>query len=137
MIIGCYRSNEVDGNHILSTSLQDLSERQKAELLSLTKIELGNLGKEDVNHAIMSMLSIDDASRTEGLASICYRRTLENPFFLLEFVKLIEEEGLLYFHLGLFEWKWDELDIESRTSSTENVVDLLQRKMERLSIEAQ
>eukprot|EP00957_Ditylum_brightwellii_P065491 4967762-Ditylum_brightwellii.AAC.1 len=58
-------------------------------------MELGNLGKEDVNQSIMSMLSIDDALRTHGLASICYRRTLEHPFFLLEFVKLLEEEGLL------------------------------------------
>eukprot|EP00957_Ditylum_brightwellii_P042795 3240286-Ditylum_brightwellii.AAC.1 len=100
-------------------------------------MELGNLGKEDVNQAIMSMLSIDDAPRTEGLASICYKRTLGNPFFLLEFVKLLEEEGLLYFHLGLFQWKWDEADIEYRTASTENVVELLHQKMEKLSVEAQ
>eukprot|EP00957_Ditylum_brightwellii_P035576 2697250-Ditylum_brightwellii.AAC.1 len=84
----------------------------------------------------MALLSIDDALRTEGLASICYRRTLGNPFFLLEFVKLLEEEGLLSFHLGLLQWEWDETDVESRTASTENVVDLLQGKMEKLSTEA-
>eukprot|EP00957_Ditylum_brightwellii_P029828 2256456-Ditylum_brightwellii.AAC.1 len=67
-------------------------QKQNDELLSLTQMELGNLGREDVNGAIMSLLSIDDTSRTEGLASICYRRTLGNPFFLLEFVKLLEEE---------------------------------------------
>jgi len=139
MIIGCYRSNEVDGNHILSASLDALSEMQKQnnELLRLTQIELGNLGREEVNQVIMSMLSIDKHSKAEGLASICYKRTLGNPFFLLEFVKLLEEEGLLHFHLGLFQWKWDETEIGSRTASTENVVDLLQRKMEKLSKEAQ
>eukprot|EP00957_Ditylum_brightwellii_P150227 11440205-Ditylum_brightwellii.AAC.1 len=70
MIIGCYRSNEVDGNHILSASLDALSEmhKQNDKLLSHTQMELGNLGKEDVNRAVMSMLSIDDASRTDGLA---------------------------------------------------------------------
>jgi len=41
----------------------------------------------DVNRAIMSMLSINDASRTKGLGSICYRRSLENPFFQMS-VKL-------------------------------------------------
>eukprot|EP00957_Ditylum_brightwellii_P131421 10022942-Ditylum_brightwellii.AAC.1 len=70
MIIGCYCSNEVDGNHTLSASLDALSEMQKQndKLLSLTQMELGNLGKEDVNHAVMSMLSFDDASRTHRLA---------------------------------------------------------------------
>eukprot|EP00957_Ditylum_brightwellii_P129918 9909811-Ditylum_brightwellii.AAC.1 len=70
MIIGCYRSNEVDGNHILFASLGALSEMQKQnnELLRLTQMELGNLGIEEVNQAIMSMLSIDKESKTEGLA---------------------------------------------------------------------
>eukprot|EP00957_Ditylum_brightwellii_P095047 7238835-Ditylum_brightwellii.AAC.1 len=51
MIIGCYHSNEVGGSHTLSALLDALSEMQKqnAELLSLTEMELGNLGKEDVN----------------------------------------------------------------------------------------
>eukprot|EP00957_Ditylum_brightwellii_P045836 3477327-Ditylum_brightwellii.AAC.1 len=100
-------------------------------------MELGNLGKEDVNRAIMTLLSIDKESQTEGLANICYKKTLGNPFFLLEFVKLLKEESLLHFHLGLFQWKWDEVEIESKTASTENVVDLLQHKMEKLSKEAQ
>eukprot|EP00957_Ditylum_brightwellii_P212245 15367130-Ditylum_brightwellii.AAC.1 len=87
MIIGCYRSNEM---------------------------ELGNLGKEEVNQAIMALLSVDKKSHTDGLASICYRRTMGNPFFLFEFLKLLEEEA-----------------------STENVVDLLQRKMKKLPQETQ
>eukprot|EP00957_Ditylum_brightwellii_P178344 13582924-Ditylum_brightwellii.AAC.1 len=70
MIIGCYRSNKVDDNHTLSALLDALSEMQKQtdKLLSLTQMELGNLGKEDVNRAVMSMLSFDDASRTHRLA---------------------------------------------------------------------
>lgn len=139
MIIGCYRSNEVDAAHILSRSLDALSEMKKKddELMHLTQIELGNLSREETDQVIMALLSIDDASQTRGLASICYKRTLGNPFFLLEFIKLLEEEGLLYFHLGCFGWKWDDTNIQSRTSSTENVVNLLQSKMEKLPIEAQ
>eukprot|EP00957_Ditylum_brightwellii_P108529 8277924-Ditylum_brightwellii.AAC.1 len=67
-------------------------QKQNDKLLSLMKMALGNLGKEDDNQAIPSMLSIDDASRTAGLSSICYRSTMGNPFFLLEFAKLLEEE---------------------------------------------
>eukprot|EP00957_Ditylum_brightwellii_P198881 15159050-Ditylum_brightwellii.AAC.1 len=60
-----------------------------------------------------------------------------NPFFLLEFIKVLEQEGLLFFHLGLFEWKWDESNIEANTSSTKNVVHLLQVKMKKLPLEVQ
>eukprot|EP00957_Ditylum_brightwellii_P071717 5451770-Ditylum_brightwellii.AAC.1 len=100
-------------------------------------MELSNLGREEVNQAIMALLSIENALQTEELASICYRQISGNPFFLQEFIKLLEEEGLIHFHLGLIQWKWNEVDIESRTASTENVVNLLQQKMERLSVEAQ
>eukprot|EP00957_Ditylum_brightwellii_P211708 15366494-Ditylum_brightwellii.AAC.1 len=139
MIIACYRSNEVDATHMLSSTLHNLVELRENNnsLLSLTQMEVGNLDKEEVNQAITSLLSFDEVSQTEGLASICYKRTLGNPFFLREFVKLLEEEGLLYFHLGLFRWMWDEADIESKTVSTKNVVDLLQGKMRRLPQEAQ
>eukprot|EP00957_Ditylum_brightwellii_P212386 15367210-Ditylum_brightwellii.AAC.2 len=85
----------------------------------------------------MALLSIDDATKTRELADICYKRTEGNPFFLVEFVKVLEEEGLLSFHLGLFRWKWDAAEIASKTASTQNVVDLLQVKMRKLSLEAQ
>eukprot|EP00957_Ditylum_brightwellii_P052205 3958634-Ditylum_brightwellii.AAC.1 len=100
-------------------------------------MELGNLGKEDVNWAVMLMSCVDDASRTHRLTNIYYRKTLGNSSFLLDFIELLKEEGLLYFHLGLFQWKWDEVEIKYRTAPTENPVDLLQQKMERLSVEAQ
>mmetsp|Transcript_26731 Transcript_26731/g.39720 ORF Transcript_26731/g.39720 Transcript_26731/m.39720 type:complete len:116 (-) Transcript_26731:399-746(-) len=62
MIIGC---------SILFALVDDLSEMQKQndKLSRLTQMELGNLGKEDVNWASMPMLSIDDASTTQGFAT--------------------------------------------------------------------
>eukprot|EP00957_Ditylum_brightwellii_P173271 13191366-Ditylum_brightwellii.AAC.1 len=94
IFIRCYRSNEVDENHILSSTQQNLTDMSKSNcgLLNLTHIELGNLGKEEVNRVIMALLSIDDENRTKGLSSICYRRTLGNPFFLLEFIRVLEQE---------------------------------------------
>jgi len=139
MIIGCYRSNEVDKNHPLLSMQRNLMEKKEAsdKLLQLTQIELDNLGENEVNRAIMALLSIDDATKTRELADICHKRTEGNPFFLVEFVKVLEEEGLLSFHLGLFRWKWDAAEIASKTASTQNVVDLLQVKMRKLSLEAQ
>ncbi len=50
------------------------------------------------------MLSIDDEERTQGLAEICFKRTLGNPFFFIEFVTMLEKEELLTFNLGLLQW---------------------------------
>jgi predicted ATPase len=103
----------------------------------MTHIELEGLKVGEVNKVIMAMLSIDEESRTKGLAEICFRRTLGNPFFLMQFMTLLEETGSLMFSLGLLQWKWDEKDIEKETMSAENVVDLLQARMRKLPKEDQ
>uniref|UniRef100_A0A7S4RXD0 Uncharacterized protein n=1 Tax=Ditylum brightwellii TaxID=49249 RepID=A0A7S4RXD0_9STRA len=84
VIIGC---------SILFALVDDLSEMQKQsdKLSRLTQMELGNLGKEDVNRAIMPMSSIDDASTTQGFAT---EGLLGNSFFLLERLS-VEAQGLL------------------------------------------
>jgi predicted ATPase len=42
---------------------------------------------------------------------------------------MLEEEGMLDFNLGLFQWKWDLSEIERETAAAANVVDLLKEKM--------
>jgi predicted ATPase len=137
MIVGTFRSNEVDKTHVLSTVISDLEQRKEKVGFTMTHIELQGLKVGEVNEVIMAMLSIDEESRTKGLAEICFRRTLGNPFFLIQFMTLLEETGLIMFSLGLLQWKWDEKDIEKETMSAENVVDLLQDRMRKLPKEDQ
>jgi predicted ATPase len=129
MIIGLYRSNEVDDYHIMSKILRDLKEKSKEEDFDISEIELGNLGVDEVNCVIMDLLSLDDSSKAIGLAEICHKRTLGNAFFLIAFIAMLREEGLLDFNLGLFKWVWDVTKIESETGASSNVVDLMKRKM--------
>jgi hypothetical protein len=42
---------------------------------------------------------------------------------------MLEEEGLLVFNLGLFQWKWDVTKIESDTGALSNGVDLMKGRM--------
>lgn len=137
VIIGLYRSNEVDETHLLTQTLGTLDSKRAMIGLNITRIEIESLGLLGVNSIIMSMLGIDDDGLTKGLAEICFRRTLGNPFFVIEFMTMLDMENMITFNLGLLKWTWDAKKIEERTMSTANVVDLLQAKMKRLPEKAQ
>ncbi|KAL3941502.1 MAG: hypothetical protein SGBAC_004148 [Bacillariaceae sp.] len=137
MIVGCYRSNEVDESHILATKVRDWETMEQKFRFRITHISLANLDLDGVNKVIMAVLSIDDAIVTQGLAEVCFKRSLGNPFFLIEFISMLEEELLLSFSLGLLEWSWDEEEVERETMSTANVVDLVRSRMTKLPKSAQ
>ena len=137
MIIGCYRSNEVDERHILTKRREDLLAKQDRFQFNTTDIQLGNFGVDDVNKIIMALLSLDDAESTQWLAEICLKRTLGNPFFLIQFITTLKEHDLITYNLGLLKWSFDQEAIENMTIPTANVVDLLQARMRKLSQETQ
>mmetsp|Transcript_3745 Transcript_3745/g.8583 ORF Transcript_3745/g.8583 Transcript_3745/m.8583 type:complete len:385 (+) Transcript_3745:156-1310(+) len=93
MIIGCYRSNEVNENSILYNRMQDLREKTERFAFRITDIEVKSCDADAVNKMIMSMMSIDDEEKTQELAEACYKRTLGNPFFLIEFMKMLQSES--------------------------------------------
>jgi histidine kinase len=132
MIVGCYRSNEVDDAHILSSKIKDLEAKKDKYHFNITDIELGSFQLDNVNKVLAAMLAIDDDTQTKGLAKVCFKRTHGNPFFLIEFVTMLEEEKLISYNLGLLGWMWEETAIGNATVSTANVADLLQAKMRKL-----
>ncbi|KAL3945087.1 MAG: hypothetical protein SGBAC_000816 [Bacillariaceae sp.] len=133
MVIGSYRSNEVDDTHILTHIKKGLNKKMVKCQFHMTNIEVGNFFPTDVNRVIMKLLGIDDPKLTRGLAEICHKRTLGNPYFVVEFITMLKDEGLLEYNLGLLKWIWDEKTIESATVSSDNVVDLLQGRMIKLA----
>lgn len=132
VIIGLYRSNEVGATHFLTQTLSGRDSKSGITGLNITRIKVKKLDVRSVNAIIMKLLGIDDEDLTKGLAELCFRRTLGNPFFVIEFMSMLEDENLIAFNLGLLKWTWDEKAIEDKTMSTSNVVDLVQAKMKRL-----
>eukprot|EP00980_Cylindrotheca_fusiformis_P013392 scaffold3410_cov141-Cylindrotheca_fusiformis.AAC.35 len=137
MIVGCYRSNEVDGQSLLFKKVQTLLKKQDKLSFHITDIAIGSCDVDGVNKMIMAMMSIDDEERTWGLAEVCFKRTAGNPFFLIEFMKLFQDEGLISYNLGLLKWVWDEDRIDDATMSADNVVDLLQARMRKMPANVQ
>eukprot|EP00980_Cylindrotheca_fusiformis_P003217 scaffold732_cov114-Cylindrotheca_fusiformis.AAC.5 len=85
----------------------------------------------------MALMSIDDEERTRGLAEVCFKRTDGNPFFLIEFMQMLHDVGLISYNLGLLKWIWDEDRIADATMSADNVVDLLQVRMRKMPANVQ
>ncbi|CAJ1956545.1 unnamed protein product [Cylindrotheca closterium] len=135
MIIGCYRSEEVEDGDILSSNIEILKERQQKYGFNLTEMKINSCQLDDVNKIIMKKLSIEDKNETLQLAQICYKRTLGNAFFVLQFMAMLEKEGLLEFKKSKSKWIWDMDKIKARANYMSDVVDLLQGRMERMSDE--
>eukprot|EP00980_Cylindrotheca_fusiformis_P026340 scaffold15908_cov132-Cylindrotheca_fusiformis.AAC.3 len=137
MIVGCYRSNEVDDQSLLLKSIRSMRKKQERFHFRVSDIAVESCDIDSVNKMIMAMMSIDDENRTRGLAEVCYKRTGGNPFFLIEFMVMLQDEKLISYNLGLLKWIWDEKEIAEATMSTDNVVDLLQSRMRKMPANVQ
>ena len=70
------------------------------------------------------------------MAQLVQEKTAGNPFFAIQFISALAEEGLLAFDFGTACWTWD-LDRIRAKSFTDNVVDLMVGKLSRLSAATQ
>ena len=90
LLLGAYRSNEVDPLHPLSRFIHN---RKKADSNNICEIFKGNLNIDQTNEIVMSLLSADDHTITTGLANICHKRSDGNFFRSLYFWKCYKRKG--------------------------------------------
>jgi Predicted ATPase len=65
-----------------------------------------------------------------------HQKTSGNPFFAIQFLTALTDEGLLTFDAARQAWQWDIDSIRAR-NYTDNVVDLMAGKLRRLSTPSQ
>ena len=70
------------------------------------------------------------------LAALVHGKTAGNPFFGGQFLTNLVEEGLVEFDPNSRSWRWNLQRIEAK-GFTENVVDLMVRRLQRLPPDAQ
>lgn len=119
MLIGSYRSNEVDSNHPLSKKLQELKE----EHVTIEKMEIGDLTYHEVHQLVSETLLTHDENISQ-LSRIVYNKTKGNAFYTRQFLKSIHEEGLLHFDFDSMQWKYNE-DLIDQMNVSGNVVELM------------
>ena len=131
MLIGAYRDNEVDAAHPLMRKLDAI----KSAGGTVTEITLAPLGREHLGQLIADALRCEP-ERAAPLAQLVHEKTAGNPFFAIQFMSSLAEEGLLAFDHDAARWSWD-LDRIHAKGYTDNVVDLMVGKLTRLPAETQ
>jgi PAS domain S-box-containing protein len=131
MLIGAYRDNEVNSVHPLMRKLEAI--RQAGG--NVKEIVLAPLACKDLRRLISDSLHCDPENAAP-LAQLIHEKTAGNPFFTIQFISALAEEELLKFDHGEARWSWD-LDRIYAKGYTDNVVDLMAGKLNRLPIETQ
>jgi len=131
LLIGAYRDNEVDFCHPLMRKLETI----RRAGASVHEILLAPLTGEDLEQLLAESLH-SEPEQVKPLAQLVHEKTAGNPFFAIQFIHSLSEEGLLTFERGAARWSWDLNRIHAK-GYTDNVVDLMVGKVGRLSVAAQ
>lgn len=130
LMIGAYRENELYDDHPLVQSLNEV--RHSKEVMELT---IRPLEKVEVIQMVADTLHIE-IREAEPLAALIYRRTEGNPFFSIQFLQSLYEEGMICYQETSRKWGW-ELGHINQMFINENVVDLIIQRIKKLSEESQ
>ena len=131
MLIGAYRDNEVNSSHPLMRKLDAI---RKAGA-PVEEISLAPLTRTDQAQLITDALHCEP-ERAAALTELIHEKTAGNPFFAIQFISALVEEDLLTFDYGEGRWVWDLNSIHAK-GYTDNVVDLMVGKLNRLPVETQ
>ncbi len=129
--IGAYRDNEIDISHPLLAII----EKNRKAGTRINTVLLTSLDFNNVNQLLTDTLKCQPA-KTEKLAKLCLKKTNGNPFFLIQFLNLVYKNNLFEFNNELMVWQWETGKIEEM-KVTDNVVDLMVQKIQKLSVKTQ
>jgi PAS domain S-box-containing protein len=126
LLIGAYRDNEVNPAHPLVRKVEAIRRAggtvQEIRLLPLSPGDVAQLVA-DSTHS--------EPKQVRSLADLIHEKTAGNPFFAIQFISTLAEEGLLTFNYDERQWRWDLKCIHTK-GYTDNVVDLMVGKLNRL-----
>ena len=131
LLVGAYRDNEIGPSHPLLRTLDAIGKTGAF----VAKIDLAPLAREDLARLIADTLGCAP-DHAGPLARLVHEKTGGNPFFAIQFISALADEGLLRFDHDAARWRWD-LDRLHAKGYTDNVVDLMAGKLTRLSVETQ
>ncbi|MGD0029463.1 MAG: tetratricopeptide repeat protein [Candidatus Bathyarchaeia archaeon] len=125
LLLGAYRSTDIDAKHPLSPVLTELNRERLPQSVSLKRMSVN-----DISEMIRQILEQDDVP-TE-FCKMVYEKTRGNPFFAEEVIKSLKEEEVVYRE----ENKWKIREI-SRIEFPETVKSVLKTRFARLDEECQ
>ncbi|MGV7219365.1 AAA family ATPase [Bradyrhizobium sp. UFLA05-112] len=127
LLVGAYRHNEVGSSH----PLRRIQEAIRSGGGRVQETLLAPLKQEAIEQMIEETLHCGDVG-AQPLARLIHQKTEGNPFFAIQFLTELGEEGLLQFDHTTAKWVWDVSRIHAKRFS-DNVLDLMSVKLRRLS----
>ncbi|BAY10235.1 AAA family ATPase [Calothrix sp. NIES-2098] len=130
-LIGAYRDNEVSATHPAMLTVAEMNKQG----LVVNHLSLSPLNFNQINEFIADILKTNCID-TQKFAHLLWEKTQGNPFFIKEFIKSLYADKLLKFDTNAGSWSWN-LEQIINSSITDNVVELMTEKIQRLSESAQ
>jgi len=131
LVVGAYRDNETDLTHPLVRKIEAI----RGTGARVGQITLESLGREHLEKLVADALRCA-LLRAAPLAQLIHEKTGGNPFFAIKFLSALADAGLVAFDPTAGGWSWD-LDRIRAQEHTQNVVELMLGKLNRLAAETQ
>ena len=129
LLLGAYRDNEVDADHQLMISIEEIKKTSQP----LQTIPLKPLNPENISQLLVHTCHCRP-EEANPLAEVLARKTGGNPFFVSQFLTVLSEKDLIRYSPEEKQWTWELAAIEF-LAVTENVVELLIDRLHRFSSE--
>ncbi|BAY65626.1 multi-sensor signal transduction multi-kinase [Calothrix brevissima NIES-22] len=131
LVIGAYRDTEVDADHPLARSLQEIQQAKG----TVHHIALSPLGLADVNCLLQDTLHCG-SEKSLPLAELTLQKTDGNPFFVNEFLRFLHQEKLINFNVQQGIWDTHLKQIQTARLA-DNVMELVTERIQELPAQTQ
>ena len=125
LLMGAYRSTDVDAKHPLTLILAELNRERLPQSISLKR-----MSSNEISEMVRNILEQEDIP--PEFCSMVYEKTRGNPFFAEEVIKSLKEEEVIYREEN--EWKIKEV---SGIEFPETVKSVVKARISRLDDECQ
>ncbi|WNG27718.1 AAA family ATPase [Cystobacter fuscus] len=119
LVLGAYRDNEVSPSHPLARTLAEA----RTEGATLGDIHLGPLSLEQTRQLVADAFPGAGDELVVGLSSLVQDKTRGNPFFLLQLLRTLQQDGLVE-RVPEGGWHWDVDGVRAKGYS-DNVIDFM------------
>jgi PAS domain S-box-containing protein len=123
LFIGAYRTDKAESFNPLMSQLSAI----RTEETPIKEIVLQPLRSSDINSLMAETLECDRA-QIRPLADLVHQKTGGNPFFVMQFIKTLNDDGFLIHDRQTNAWQWDLSRVRTKTL-TDNVADLMAAKL--------